>query len=242
MKRAFLFLAVLTASSHAALCAEADFAAELKAKDQALLDAIAPGQHDVWERLLTKDAVYIDENGMELDRTAYLKSLVPLPPGVTGHLTIIDYSVRHSGDVALVIHRDDEREEYHGLPLRAGYLTSETWLRIGQEWRLAMVHAQIVAVEPPSVVLSAAVLDGYVGTYQAGADLTYIIRRQGNHLLAGRVGGQLKPMLAEAPDLLFTPGQPRNKNLFSRDEHGQVTGFVDRREGEDIVWRKVTPQ
>jgi len=36
-----------------------------------------------------------------------------------------------------VIHRDDEREDYHGIPLRAEYLMTETWIKErGQKWRL----------------------------------------------------------------------------------------------------------
>ena len=31
----------------------------------------------------------------------------------------------------------------------------------------------------------------------------------------------------------------RTRRIFQRDSSGAVTGFVDRREGHDIVWRKV---
>ncbi len=36
----------------------------LRAKDQALLDALAPGDRKVWEDALARDAVYVDENGV----------------------------------------------------------------------------------------------------------------------------------------------------------------------------------
>ena len=35
----------------------------LRAKDQALLDAIAPGDRKVWDDVLAANAVYVDENG-----------------------------------------------------------------------------------------------------------------------------------------------------------------------------------
>jgi hypothetical protein len=38
---------------------------------------------------------------------------------------------------------------------------------------------------------------------------------------------------------LFSPGQPRTRRVFHRDPSGAVAGFVDRREGHDIAWRKV---
>jgi hypothetical protein len=212
--------------------------AALRGKDQALLDAIATGDRPIWDRILTPDAVYVDENGAVFDRTAYLESLVPLPKGVSGQLTIIDYSLRRFGDTALVVHRDDERETFHGVQLHAEYLMSETWLRLGGEWRLAMVHAYVVAEDPPAVSLPPWLLDSYVGSYRAGDDLVFVIQRQGDHLVAGRAGRAMQPLLAEAADLLFTPGQPRVKRLFQRDPGGRVTGFIDRREGEDIIWTK----
>ena len=215
-----------------------DLSETLRGKDQALLDAIAAGGQAIWDRTLTPDAVYIDENGDVMDRATYLKSLVPLPAGASGHITIVDYKVHRFGDTALVVHRDDERELFHGVPLHADYLMSETWLLRDADWRLAMVHAYVVAVDPPSVALSPAELASYVGTYKAGEDLTYVIERRGDQLVAGHSGGSRRPLLAEAPDLLFTPGQPRQKRLFQRNADGQVTGFIDRREGEDIVWRK----
>jgi hypothetical protein len=212
--------------------------AALRAKDQALLDAIASGERPIWDRTLTPDAVYVDENGVIMDRAAYLESLTPLPKGVSGQLTIVDYSLRRFGDTALVIHRDDEREDFHGVKLHADYLMTETWLRMGGEWRLAMVHAYAVAVDPPAVSLPPSMLDSYVGSYRAGDDLVFVIRREGDHLAAGRAGRAMQPLLAEAADVLFTPGQPRIKRLFQRDPGGRVTGFIDRREGEDIVWTK----
>jgi hypothetical protein len=44
----------------------------------------------------------------------------------------------------------------------------------------------------------------------------------------------------EAPDVLFVPGQPRERRIFQRDGVGQITGFIERREGEDIPWKRVS--
>src|SRR5882757_3276605 len=107
---------------------------QLRAADQALLDAIAPGDHAVWERFLAKDAVYVDENGAVLGRDQFLAAVKPLPAGSSGHISIVDYRASVHGNVALVVHKDDERENYHGIPLRADYLMTETWLKEGADW------------------------------------------------------------------------------------------------------------
>lgn len=39
--------------------------------------------------------------------------------------------------------------------------------------------------------------------------------------------------------MLFTPGQPRLRKIIQRDARGKVTGFVSRREGHDLVFKRV---
>ena len=101
----------------------------LRESDQALLDAIAPGNRALWEKLLTQDAVYVDENGVVMHREEFLRTLTPLPAGASGTISITHYEVNVHGNVALVVHLDDERENYHGIPLQANYLMTETWLK-----------------------------------------------------------------------------------------------------------------
>jgi hypothetical protein len=209
----------------------------LRARDQALLDALAPGNRAVWDAALAADALYIDENGKVFTRAEYLKSLEPLPANISGHIDIVDYQLHTDRDVALVIHKDDEHENFHGHSLEASYLMSETWIRRGRDWKLALVHVYVVAKDPPDITLPAAQLDEYVGRYSAGPDLTWIIRRDGDHLLGGREGRT--PLKIEAQDVLFVPGQPRERRFFQRAADGKVLGFIWRREGEDILWKRL---
>jgi hypothetical protein len=221
--------------------APAGVVATLRAADQALLDAIAPGDRAAWDRALTPDAVYVDEDGRVLDRATFLAELLPLPKGLSGHIAIVDYRVRLDGDTALVVQRLDEHEDYFGQPLRAAYLMTETWLLRAGAWRLAMVHAWVVAPDPPALALPAAELEEYVGRYAGPGGQAWEIRREGGELVGGRVGGTMRPLRAEMRDLLFVAGQPRVRKLFQRDGQGRVTGFIDRREGEDIAWVRGAP-
>ncbi len=213
----------------------------LRQYDQALLDAIAPGDRATWERLLAADAIYVDENGVLMRRGEFLNSLKPLPAGSRGTISIIDYKVELHGSTALVVHRDDEREDYHGIPLQANYLMTETWLKQGTEWRLAMVHAYVVAKDPPAMTVPGKSLDEYEGRYRAAADLAYVIHRHGDHLVAQRDGGPSVLLAEEAPDVFFVAGKPRSRMLFRRDSQHQIVDFVDRREGEDLVFARLRP-
>jgi Domain of unknown function (DUF4440) len=208
-----------------------------RTRDQRLLNAIASGDRAIWDAALTSDAQYIDENGVVFTRADFLKSLEPLPPNISGHLDIVDYRVQIDGDTALVVHRDDEFEDFHGHSLKASYLMSETWLRRKGDWRLALVHAYVVATDPPEITLSPSKLDDYVGRYSAAPDLTWIVRRDGDHLLGGTDGRT--PLKVESQDVLFVPGHPRERRIFQRTPEGRVSGFLWRREGEEVLWQRL---
>jgi hypothetical protein len=212
--------------------------AALRAKDQALLDAIAPGDRKVWEQALASDAVYVDESGTILDRAAFLDQLTPLPTGASGTLRIANYQARIMGDLATVIHLDDEQETFHGQKLLAQYLTTETWRRDGDDWKLYLIHTYAVLKDPPAITLPEKELLQYAGEYSAAPDLTYEIRWDGQRLVGGKKGSSMKPLDVEVRDVLFVPGQPRIRKIFQRDGKGKITGFVDRRESWDLVWQK----
>ncbi|HEY2462735.1 MAG TPA: DUF4440 domain-containing protein [Steroidobacteraceae bacterium] len=211
---------------------------QLQAYDQALLDAIAPGDKAVWERLLAKDAIYVDENGTIMNRDSFLAALKPLPAGSSGHISIVDYRTTLHGDVALVVHKDDERENYHGIALKADYLMTETWVKEGADWRLALVHVYVVAKDPPAIKTPAKRLAEYEGSYRAAPDLSYVIRRDGDHLVGERQGLPSVTFSQEATDVFFVRGHPRDRKIFRRDANGKIVDFVDRREGEDLVFAR----
>lgn len=232
---AFL-LAVALLSLHSSPASDPTVAL-LRAKDQALLDAFAPGDRKVWEQALASDAVYVDENGAIMDRAEFLKQLEPLPAGADGTIEIVSYSATIDGDLATVIHTDDEHENYHGQMLHAWYLTTETWRREGGEWKLHLAHTYAVLKDPPTITLPAAEMQQYAGRYTGGDDLVYVIQWDGKQLTGGREGRKLEPLTVEMRDVLFVPGQPRIRKIFQRDERGKITGFVDRRESWDLVWK-----
>ena len=213
----------------------------LRTKDQALLDAFAPGDRRVWDQALAADAVYVDENGVIMDRAEFLKQLEPLSPGASGTIKITSYSAHIVGDLATVVHTDDERENYYGQMLYARYLMTETWRREGKDWKLYLAHAYAVLKDPPTISLPPQELQQYVGRYEGGADLVYLIQWDGKQLVGGRQGREMKPLAVELRDVLFVPGQPRIRKIFQRDANGKITGFVDRRESWDLVWRRAGP-
>jgi hypothetical protein len=212
---------------------------ELRQRTQELLDAVAPGRVDVWRRLLHERMIHVDENGIVRTKAQLLAEFQPLPPGLEGTLQIASFHVQVHGDVAVATHEEREALTYFGQKLDSRFRTTDTWLRTWEGWRLIAAQVLAVPADPPAIRLDAKQLCVYEGVFALTTDVTTTVRCREGELVAGRTGRPAAIYRPETTDVFFSPGQPRTRRIFQRDESGGVTGFVDRREGHDIVWRKV---
>ena len=212
---------------------------ELRRHTQELLDAIAPGRADVWRTLLHERMIHVDEGGVVRNKSQLLAELQPLPAGLEGRLRVASFEVQIHGDVAVATHEDHEDLTYFGQHLESRFRTLDTWQRTSEGWRL--IASQILAVpeDPPAVRLDARQLCAYEGVYTLTAGVTATVRCGKGALSVERTGRPAAVYRPETADVFFAPGQPRTRRIFQRDSSGAVTGFVDRREGHDIVWRRI---
>jgi hypothetical protein len=156
-------------------------------------------------------------------------------------MVVTDWRCERHGDVAVASFIDDQTRDLHGQIFHAQYRSVETWLRDQGTW--LMIGSQTIALQtdPAAVALPVATLDEYAGTYQATPSLTAVFARKDNELSLSVNGGPPSVQRAELRDILFTPGSPRTRRVFQRDQHGNIVGFISRREGHDIVFRRISP-
>jgi hypothetical protein len=221
-----------------AIAAE-DTSALLKRQTQALMDAITYGKPEVWRDLLDDKLIMVDEAGAVSDKKSAVDQVQPLPKGVSGNITVVDWHANVDGNVAVATFVDDEHENYHGQKLHALYRNTATWIKRPAGWKLLSLQVLATRQDPPAVALSTKLTDEYVGTYSGGADLTYVITKSGSAIMGAANGGKPVELKAELADVLFTPGNPRSRRIFQRDAKGAIIGFVSRREERDVVFRKV---
>jgi hypothetical protein len=235
-----LGLAIAACAARPSVRAPADAAAVLKAQTQEMLDAIALGNAKVWDRYLDPQVTYLSEAGEIETKASLLDQLKPLPAGISGQIALGRFDVKLFGDVAVVLHVDEESENYFGHPIHAQYMTTATW-RLGPDgWKLIATQVHASLLDPPAITLPDHQLDDYVGSYQLTDAIRYMIRRDGDHLVGERTGRPPQTLRVEVRDVLFVPGQPRSRKIFLRDAAGKVTGFADRREARDVVWTRLT--
>jgi len=175
---------------------------------------------------------------LDVEITEALRDLTPLPPGLVGSIRVDSFRVTLHGDTAIVAHEDQEQLDYHGQPLHTRFRNLDVWRRTAAGWSLIGQQTSAVLHDPPSVALSRADLCAYSGRYRLTDTIVATIACDADGLVATREGRPPSHYRAEVRDVFFAPGQPRSRRIFRRDAAGLITGFADRREGEDIVWRR----
>jgi ketosteroid isomerase-like protein len=221
----------------------ADDRGVITAQMQEMSDALVPGNAAVWDKYLDPAVIYAEEDDSYKGKAETLKELKPLPKGLGGTIKIELLSYHEEGDVAVALFRQNETEHYYGQTIYAKYLTSTTWKKRAEGWK--MVAGQVLAerTDPPAIVVPASRLAQYVGTYQLkDSEPTFTLTLVAGQLVGTRNGRQPATWSAEAGDVFFIAGDPRIRKIFQRDASGRVSGFVERRESWDIVWVKTSPR
>jgi hypothetical protein len=212
--------------------------ADLRRIIQEMMDAVAPGNGAVWQRYLHERVIRVDEAGMVQTKKELLAEFTPLPPGLVGRMALDRFKIETHGDIAVVAYEIQEHLDYHGQILRSRFRVNDTWLKTDQGWRLLAEQVAAVLKDPPSVKLTQPQLCEYSGSYSLTAQINTTIRCTQDGLTAQRSGRPTSQYLAEVKDVFFVAGQPRTRRIFERDAAGKVVGFVDRREGEDVRWKR----
>jgi ketosteroid isomerase-like protein len=247
MKQAILFIALavliglLPAQTDAAAQDSRDAVVErLKRAMQELLDAIAPGDVAVWQKYLAEGCIYTDEEGNVKTKEDLLKELKPLPKGYVGSIKMGEPKVFAQDNVIVMTHRDREELELYGQKLVTWFHLTDTWARQDDgQWRLVAAHVSAIPNERKPIAVGPNKLYEYVGQYRLAPDVSYTVTREGGRLFGQRTGREKEELLPLCADTFYRKGVWRGEKIFERDGKGKVVRMLDRRENNDLVWRKV---
>jgi hypothetical protein len=77
-----------------------------------------------------------------------------------------------------------------------------------------------------------------VGTFELAPGITLTVSQEGDRLYAKRKDRSRELLVPESPDLFFRPGV-EGRRLFRRNDQGKVDALIDRRNNEDLIWKKL---
>ncbi|HEY7402668.1 MAG TPA: DUF4440 domain-containing protein [Candidatus Angelobacter sp.] len=210
---------------------------ELVHNTQELFDAVAAGDQAPFKKYYADDVLFSDEKGRNMDKAALLKDVTPLPPGYSGTIKVVQPQSRIVGDTAILSYDLDETETVFGQKMTARYHEIDTWMHRGGRWQIIATQVHRYYEDPAPGKADVSKFPNYVGTYQLSPERTLTITAQDGHLYEQRKGRERQELIAEASDIFFIKGV-EGRTLFGSGEDGKTVSLIDRRNNEDIVWKK----
>lgn len=231
---ALLILGVSCGTSrHAGITRE-----ELVRRTQEIMDSVAPGNPEPWKKYFAEDGMYFDEKGRFMDKAALLKDVSPLPNGYSGIIKVVNAKSNILRDTAVLTYDLDETEVVFGQVLKARYHGTDTWVRRNGQWQIFAGQMLRYYEDPAAGKANVAAYKDYTGTYELASGITRVVSVNQQALTVQRSGRAAETLIPEAADIFFRKGV-EGRILFRRDAAGRVNALVDRRNNEDILWKRI---
>jgi hypothetical protein len=210
---------------------------ELVRRAQELMDSVASGTKGPWEKYFAADCLFFDEKGRNMDKKALLADLQPLPSGYSGTIRVVNPQSLILADTAILSYDMNESETIFGQTVTARYHETDTWMLRNGTWQIVAGQVLRYYEDPAPGRAYPAKYKNYAGDYELAPGKTLAISIEENRLYSQKAGQKKIELIPEAPDLFFKKGQ-EGRQLFRRDESGKVDALIDRRNNEDLLWKK----
>ena len=209
---------------------------ELVRRTQELYDAVATGNQAPWKQYFADDRIFSDEKGRTMDKSKLVADITPLPSGYSGMIKLENVQSRILDSVAILSYDANEVETIFGQKLSARYHITDTWMRRDGKWQIVASQAHRYYEDPAVGKADPKKFADFTGTYELAPAQTRTVLSEGDNLFVER-NGKKDQLLPEACDLFFRKGI-EGRILFRYDKEGKVDALIDRRNNEDVVWRK----
>jgi len=211
---------------------------ELLRRTQQLFDALIPGDKTPFQRYFAEDALFHDEKGRSMTKSQLLDDVTPLPKGYSGSIKVVGPQSIIQGDTAILSYDCDETEVIFGQELHARYHETDTWLFRNHEWQIAAAQAMRYYEDPAAARADPKAFAEFVGTYELAPGVQMRITSEDEKLYSQRENRPKVQLIPEATEIFFAKGIEGRK-LFRRGSDGKVDALIDRRNNEDVIWKKV---
>jgi uncharacterized protein DUF4440/uncharacterized protein DUF3471 len=227
----FFFAVTLTCASDVPITQD-----ELVRCTQELYDAIVPGKQAPWKKYFAEDCVFADEKGRIFDKPKLIADITPMPAGYSGEIKIANAQSRIIGNTAVLSYDADETETIFGQNLKARYHITDTWLQRNGNWQIIASQAHRYYEDPAVGKSDPKKFADYVGTYELAPGQTRSVFAEGDRLFVER-NGKKEQLFPEASEVFFRKGV-EGRILFRYAASTKVDALIDRRNNEDVIWRK----
>ena len=209
---------------------------ELVRRTQELYDALVSGNQAPWKKHFADDCIFADEKGRIFDKPKLIADITPLPTGYSGTIKIENVQSRIIENTAVLSYDADETETIFGQNLKARYHITDTWLQRNGNWQIIASQAHRYYEDPAVGKADPKKFADFIGTYELAPGQTRSVTGEGDKLFVER-NGKKEQLLPETSELFFRKGV-EGRILFRYAANGKVDALIDRRNNEDVIWRK----
>jgi Domain of unknown function (DUF4440) len=210
---------------------------ELVRRTQELYDAVVLGNQAPWKKYFADDSIFADEKGRTMDKAKLVADITPLPVGYSGAIKLEHVQSRIYDKVAILSYDANETETIFGQNLSARYHIIDTWLRRDGNWQIIASQAHRYYEDPAVGNADPKKFPDFIGSYELAPGQTRTVIAEGDSLFVER-SGKKDQLFPETAELFFRKGI-EGRILFRYDQNGKVDVLIDRRNNEDVIWRKV---
>jgi hypothetical protein len=210
---------------------------DLLRRTQELYDAIVPGNQEPWKKYYADDCIFADEKGRQMDKAKLVADIAPMPKGYSGTIRIVNPVSRIIGETAILSYDADETETIFGQQLTARYHTIDTWLRRDGVWQIIATQTMRYYEDPAIGRADKSRFRKLIGEYELAEGQRRKVIADGDNLYVER-NGKREQLFPESGDIFFRKGV-EGRILFRTDSGGEIDALIDRRNNEDVIWKKL---
>jgi ketosteroid isomerase-like protein len=198
------------------------------------LTASARSDKATWRKHIADDCLWVGP-GLLVGSTADAESE---QIGTSEVRTFKDFQTRAFGDVVIATYLMIARGEQNGAATHRRWRKSDTFRRVGQDWKMIQAVEIIVPMREIAKI-DPKVLNDYVGTYRLKADVELKVWREGDKLMMQATAQAPGETLPAGNDVFFDDGEP-GEYRFVRDGSRKVIAVVYSNEGVELRLDRVS--
>src|SRR5215831_7039105 len=210
---------------------------ELVRRTQELYDSLVSGDQGPWKKHFADDCMFADEKGRFFDKPKLIADITPLPAGYSGTIKIENAQSRIIGNTSVLSYDAAEAETIFGQNLKARYHITDTWLQRNGNWQIIASQAHRYYEDPAVGKADPKKFADFIGTYELAPGQTRSVTSEADKLFVERKGKK-EELAPETTDLFFRKGV-EGRILFRYAASGKVDALIDRRNNEDVIWKKM---
>jgi hypothetical protein len=212
----------------------------IRSYTQQLLDGVATGESEAWEKYLDDGCLITSEDGTVKSKQEFNKRFSsPRILYLKARETISEPLFWYSSNIIVFCYTANLFVDLYGQERVNAICQTDTWIKTVNGWRLIATMAMDKSRSPIVQNITAPIIQTIVGNYQLSNEYGYKIFTNNGKLYCQKTGKKEEELKCESGYVFFLDSNPRIRLIFLIDSETKITQLIIRRAGSDIILPKV---